>query len=95
MKDRVFRTCAVVLGVLGIPSLALQIVKSWPPGHFELQFFGLQAAVLGAFLIYGLSVAWPRTPNVASESSEEIDSNKECERFERRSTENRRTPAVE
>jgi hypothetical protein len=54
MRERLFRSIALVIGLLGLPSIVFQVVQQWPPALFQLQFFGLQAVVMGAFIAYGL-----------------------------------------
>lgn len=58
MRERFFQTAALVIGLLGIPSLVLQFCKAWPPGELQLQFFGLQAVVIGVFVVYGLGLGY-------------------------------------
>ena len=58
MRERFFQTAALVIGLLGIPSLVWQFCKAWPPGGLQLQFFGLQAVVIGVFVMYGLGLAY-------------------------------------
>ena len=61
VRTRVFRSAALILGLLGIPSLGLQVWKAWPAGQDQWSFFGVQAAVLFAFVMYGLGLAY-QTP---------------------------------
>ncbi len=53
MRTRLFRFAALALGALGIPSLAAQVWRGWPPTEAAWLFFGTQAAVLFAFLSFG------------------------------------------
>ncbi len=71
MRQRFLQATALVIGLLGIPSLVWQICGAWPPGELQLQFFGLQAIVIGVFVAYGLGWAYC-SPSVRS--SEEIKS---------------------
>ena len=52
---------SLVLGLLGIPSLCLQVWKGWPPSLNDLRWFGLQAVLLFVFVAYGLGIAY-QTP---------------------------------
>ena len=54
MRRRLFRLAALVLGVLGTLSLVIQVWRGWPPSELAWLFFGVQAAVLFAFLSFGL-----------------------------------------
>ena len=65
MKTRWFRLAAIILGLLGILSLVVQVGRDWPPNEAQLSFFILQAAVLFAFLSYGLSIGPLATPRPA------------------------------
>ena len=53
---RALRAAALILGVLGIPSLIWQVSSAWPPGQLASYFFLGQAAVLYAFLSFGLGI---------------------------------------
>jgi len=58
VRDRFFRGAALVLGVLGIPSLIFQVYRQWPPSELGLEFYGLQALVLLVFITYGTGFAY-------------------------------------
>ena len=65
MRQRFFQATALVIGLLAIPSLVWQICGAWPPGGLQLEFFGLQAIVIGVFVLYGLGLAY-HAPSVQS-----------------------------
>lgn len=61
MRDRFFRGAALVVGILGVPSLAFQVYRQWPTSELGLEFYGLQALVLLVFIAYGLGLAYQPT----------------------------------
>jgi hypothetical protein len=56
MRTRLFRFAALLLGLLGIPSLIWQIHSAWPLDQLRLYYFGVQAVVLYIFLSFGLGL---------------------------------------
>ena len=56
-----FRIAAVVIGILGIPSLCWQIHAAWPPGQLQMTFFSLQTLVIGVFLAYGFGIGYTKS----------------------------------
>lgn len=58
VRDLMFRRAALVLGILGIPSLAWQVRNVWPLDPLELYFYGLQALMLWVFLSYGSGLGY-------------------------------------
>ncbi len=73
MKERWFRRIALVIGLLGIPSVVSQVVRGWPPGGLQLQFLGLQAIVVGVFVAYGLGLAFRTSSDKSAEPPLESD----------------------
>jgi RsiW-degrading membrane proteinase PrsW (M82 family) len=54
MRDRLFRSSALVLGVLVIPSVAWQIYRAWPLELMQVNFLAGQILIGIVFLGYGL-----------------------------------------
>ena len=61
MRPRLFRAAGLMIGLLGVPSVAFQAWKDWPPGGLMAEFLILQALVVGMFLAYGTGLAY-QTP---------------------------------
>jgi hypothetical protein len=53
MRNRAFRVAALIVGILGVPSLIWQVSRAWPLDRFELKYFGGQAVILFIFLSFG------------------------------------------
>lgn len=67
MRERWIRSIALVIGLLGIASVALQFVQAWPAGGLQLKFLVLQAIVVCVFVIYGLGLAYGSPNNKSPE----------------------------
>ncbi|AGA28347.1 hypothetical protein [Singulisphaera acidiphila] len=69
MRDRFFRATALLIGVLGIPSLIWQVWQTWDIGgamtQLKLYFFAGQVVVLSIFVSFGLGIG-PMAPRYQS-----------------------------
>lgn len=75
MRERRIRGIALVIGLLGIPSVVSQVLRAWPPGGLQLQFLGVQAIVVGVFVIYGLGLAFGSSSDKSAEPPFQSDGN--------------------
>lgn len=55
------RVAAGCIGLLGIVSLVIQLVRLWPPNVLQLEWLGGQFVVLVLFLKFGFA-GWPSSP---------------------------------
>ena len=73
MRQGCFRSAALVIGLLGIPSVVLQIVQAWPPGELQLKWFGVQLILTVVFVLYGLGLAYQSPSDKSADDPRQSD----------------------